>query len=432
MRSGWDASQIASRRSRRSEGDARAVVAGDLGEQFARRVVTVVALVESGFGEMRMARAASSSRPPDTTGMLGSCLQDRECGPTDLSRKVRWRGLRSGLRPTDNPPMADVPNPEQLTSEQLLASDFRTAANAVLAFLYGRLGFGLWMVTRVNGDDWIVLEANDHGYDIKNGDVFTWSDSFCSRMVQGQGPRVAYNSDLVPAYVEAPIGQRVPIGAYVGVPIQVGTELFGTLCAINPTPVPESIVHDQPLVELLAGLLGNILLRERAADEARREAERASVDALTDALTGLTNRRGWEELLTKEEQRAERYGDSALAFSIDLDDLKSTNDTAGHAAGDDLLCRAANALRGAVRPTDVVARLGGDEFGIIFVPAQASELEAIRQRVAATLDAAGVNASIGGAVRRPATGLRGAVAEADQQMFAVKSARKSARGGVFV
>ncbi|MQC18724.1 MAG: diguanylate cyclase [Chloroflexi bacterium] len=321
--------------------------------------------------------------------------------------------------------MAEASDAHQLTPE-LLTSDFRTAANAVLSFLHARLGFGLWMVTRVDGNAWTVLEASDHGYDVSSGDLFAWSDSFCSRMIAGQGPRIACDSDLVPAYVEAPIGRQVPIRAYVGVPIQAGDELFGTLCAINPSPVPDAIVGDQPLVELLAGLLGNILLRERVADETRREAERAAVEAHSDSLTGLMNRRGWEELLRREEARAERYGEPALLFVIDLDDLKLTNDNSGHAAGDVLLRRAAEALRGAMTPSEVLARLGGDEFGVIAVSSNASELEAIRGRLTTSLTAVGVKASVGGAARRPGTGLSGALSEADQRMFAEKRARKRA------
>jgi hypothetical protein len=80
-----------------------------------------------------------------------------------------------------------------LNLEGLAGSDFQTAAAAVLAFMRDRIGFGLWMVTRVDGDDWIVLAAEDHGYGVTAGNLFRWSDSFCSRMVIGSGPRVAPN-----------------------------------------------------------------------------------------------------------------------------------------------------------------------------------------------------------------------------------------------
>jgi GAF domain-containing protein len=143
------------------------------------------------------------------------------------------------------------------------------------------------MVTRTSGDDWIVLSAIDHGYGVGAGDVFRWSDSFCSRMVAGHGPRLAPRSADVPAYVEAPIGQRVRIGAYVGVPLHTaGDELFGTLCAIDPEAQPDSIMQEQHLIELLAGLLSNILVREQREDEALRRAERAEHESLLDPLTG--------------------------------------------------------------------------------------------------------------------------------------------------
>ena len=93
--------------------------------------------------------------------------------------------------------------------EQSAFSDFPTAATAVLEFLQDRLGFDLWMVTRTVGDDWIVLQVADKSYHVNSGDVFKWSDSFCSRMVTGVGPRVAPSTDDVACYAVAPIRDRV-------------------------------------------------------------------------------------------------------------------------------------------------------------------------------------------------------------------------------
>ena len=88
--------------------------------------------------------------------------------------------------------------------------DFKAASTEVMNYLHSQLGFKLWMVTRTESEDWIVLNANDHGYEVAPGDVFRWTDSFCSRMVKGQGPRIAPSSKAVPAYAAAPIGQQVP------------------------------------------------------------------------------------------------------------------------------------------------------------------------------------------------------------------------------
>ncbi|MCK5663440.1 MAG: EAL domain-containing protein [Thiotrichaceae bacterium] len=82
-----------------------------------------------------------------------------------------------------------------------------------------------------------------------------------------------------------------------------------------------------------------------------------------DTLTGLLNRRAFEE---KVNQMLRLY-DSAYnhAFCIlDLDQFKIVNDSAGHAAGDELLRQLAKVMQPVLRKSDLLSRLGGDEFGI--------------------------------------------------------------------
>lgn len=141
-----------------------------------------------------------------------------------------------------------------------LCTDVTQVVASVLRYLHDQVGFSIWMVTRVQSDDWIVLHAVDTYYGIQPGSIYRWSDTFCSRMVEGQGPSVAPSSSAVPAYAMAPIRKEFPIGAYVGVPItRDDGSLFGTLCAIDPTPQPRSVADQLPTVELLARLLGRVL-----------------------------------------------------------------------------------------------------------------------------------------------------------------------------
>jgi len=192
--------------------------------------------------------------------------------------------------------------------------NFETAARSVLSFLHRRLGFDLWMVTRTEGEDWVVLQAEDHGYNVTDGTVFRWADSFCSRMVVGLGPRIAPRSDDIPAYASAPIGRQVKIGAYVGVPLRgADGDLFGTLCAIDPHAQPESITQEQELIDMLANLLSGLLQTELAFASEARPVERAEAEALSDGLTGIFNRRGWTRLLAAEEHRCRRYGHPAAS-----------------------------------------------------------------------------------------------------------------------
>lgn len=302
-----------------------------------------------------------------------------------------------------------------------LFPDFNTAATAVLNYLQQTLGFGLWMVTRTEGEDWIVLHAQDQGYGVKQGDVFRWTDSFCSRMVAGQGPRVAPNSQSVPAYVEAPIANQVKIGAYVGVPLATedGT-LFGTLCAIDPSPQPDSVADQLPLIELLAKLLSSILHADMAAAEQARRADRLQNEAFTDALTGLYNRRGWDQLLAEEEESCANYGFPACVVVIDLDNLKTVNDSLGHGAGDVLIQRAGQILRQETRKHDVVARIGGDEFVVLCTECSAMQGQWLGERLQRALLNGQVQASVGVASRHPSRGLKAAWAEADRAMYQQK------------
>jgi len=103
----------------------------------------------------------------------------------------------------------------------------------------------------------------------------------------------------------------------------------------------------------------------------RRDAERSELEkqallslAHTDALTGLPNRRGLNQALTRALPQCR--GDSVLAvFLLDLDGFKPVNDRLGHDAGDELLVQVGQRLRLHLRSNDVVARLGGDEFVIL-------------------------------------------------------------------
>lgn len=84
-----------------------------------------------------------------------------------------------------------------------------------------------------------------------------------------------------------------------------------------------------------------------------------------DILTGLINRREVESSLGLLLNDARTSKNTNSLFFIDIDNLKTVNDTSGHAAGDELLRRVSEILTNSVRKTDIVARIGGDEFAII-------------------------------------------------------------------
>ncbi len=82
--------------------------------------------------------------------------------------------------------------------------------------------------------------------------------------------------------------------------------------------------------------------------------------ATHDPLTGLANRAACREAVVQ--STSSQPG--CLLF-IDLDHFKPVNDGLGHSAGDALLIKVAERIRGTVRHTDLVARVGGDEFVVL-------------------------------------------------------------------
>jgi diguanylate cyclase (GGDEF)-like protein len=114
---------------------------------------------------------------------------------------------------------------------------------------------------------------------------------------------------------------------------------------------------------LLAGLL--VDERRRTLEDLRHAREELTRTAVRDRLTGVVNRHGLAMLGTQIVESARRQGDAVHCVCVDVDGLVGVNERFGHAAGDDVLVAVAEALRGAVRATDVVARTGGGEFVVV-------------------------------------------------------------------
>jgi GGDEF domain-containing protein len=85
-------------------------------------------------------------------------------------------------------------------------------------------------------------------------------------------------------------------------------------------------------------------------------------DSGTDELTGVSRRGAGLAAIGREINRVQRVGGELVAAYVDVDGLKATNDTRGHAAGDALLIAVADSLRACLRSYDVITRVGGDEF----------------------------------------------------------------------
>lgn len=123
-----------------------------------------------------------------------------------------------------------------------------------------------------------------------------------------------------------------------------------------------------------------VLISFTDTTEVRETERQLQYIATHDALTGLPNRHQLQQRLAF--ALTHTFEQKVAVLFLDLDHFKNVNDTAGHAAGDGLLCNVASRLSSCIRATDMLARLGGDEFVIVVEEfSTAQHLQELAERI---------------------------------------------------
>lgn len=162
-------------------------------------------------------------------------------------------------------------------------------------------------------------------------------------------------------------------------------------------------------------------------DTAQRMMHELQRDAFLDSLTGTLNRAGWINRLTEIDAITGNDGSDAAIIMLDLDFLKTVNDTRGHSAGDDLIRLTAQTISAALRSNDAVGRLGGDEFGVVVQSATPAGVTALVNRLKESFERVEIAISMGMALKSEAGSLKASMHLADERMYDQKRTKSAPR-----
>ena len=187
--------------------------------------------------------------------------------------------------------------------------------------------------------------------------------------------------------------------------------------------------------DAIMGLMGEVDNLRRELTQTRARLEDVVKTADQDGMLPLLNRRAFVRELTRYIAFTGRYNTPASLIYFDLNHLKRTNDTMGHAAGDAVLAHFADVLLAHVRDSDCVGRLGGDEFGVLLSHANQKQALKKADTLAVALKASPtswndqsipVSFAYGAFELKSGDNPDLAMARADQAMYAQKKSQRSA------
>jgi diguanylate cyclase (GGDEF)-like protein len=168
---------------------------------------------------------------------------------------------------------------------------------------------------------------------------------------------------------------------------------------VNSSPVLDgwgrpkgAIVTFDDMTELerkKAELEETLVMLAKSEEEVRLQNEELQFLAKRDPLTGVANRRSFFEWFGYQFEVALTEGRSLCCLMADIDHFKRINDTQGHAAGDEVILRVAEALAAEVRSSDAVCRYGGEEFCIILPSAPIEAAAVVAERLRRKIESPG-------------------------------------------
>ncbi|WP_017658675.1 response regulator [Baaleninema simplex] len=161
----------------------------------------------------------------------------------------------------------------KVTSSRQL--DFEERLQGLLELGRQRFGMEIGILSRIEGDRFEVVEVQSPNDAIAIGDVLNLEDTYCYRTIEAQDPLyfeflLMYGTNAPPRY------GPFRIQAYIGTPLVVAGEVYGTLSFSSRTPLRDPFKPvDREILKLMAQWIGGELERQQTAADLARTRDRA-------------------------------------------------------------------------------------------------------------------------------------------------------------
>jgi len=237
-----------------------------------------------------------------------------------------------------------------------------------------RFDLDIGILSHIEGDKYTVLNCvTPEGVELNNGDTFDFDKTYCEITCQSFGPVMIENMGEHDQYATHPAYQAFGLESYIGVPIFIDDQIFGTLNFSSAVPYPREFKDiDIDALKLMASWIEVELIRRKQEQRLQQLNARLEYQAYHDALTGVANRRSMFKTVHLDIERMKRAGGKGTLAVIDIDHFKRVNDTHGHQIGDEVLKKVASAIESQLTESDFVARFGGEEF-VAWLPERSTE-----------------------------------------------------------
>jgi len=290
------------------------------------------------------------------------------------------------------------------------------------------LSLDIGLVSRIIGDQYIIKWAASD-VDITPGDSFALGNTYCRLMLDSHDIFHTIHAGKDERISGHPCYLQFGLETYIGTPLHVDGEVWGTLNFSSPTPRRRHFTEVEiELVRLVADALERSIAHENEVEQVRQERDLMAQMASRDHLTGLPNRSYLDQHVTALISRGEPFSVAV----VDIDHFKQVNDAHGHDVGDTTIQWVSNRISECLRGNDMLARVGGEEFVIVMqqtsLPAAEKIMERIRYHIKigaiALLDGSELSITISGGVSEHVEGapFSDVLKRADTALYAAKHA----------